>query len=85
LKRRHTHVDVADAAAPAMNDGTPELVELAKRLSHAQRCAFVLRDVLGFSTAETATLTGSSQVATRVHLHAARRRLRDLLLEEEEA
>jgi DNA-directed RNA polymerase specialized sigma24 family protein len=66
----------------ASSDGTTELIELAKRLSNAQRRAFVLRDVLGFSTRETAALTGSSEVATRVHLHAARRRLRELLLEE---
>ncbi len=49
----------------------------------AQRRAFVLRDVLGFSSRETATLVGSSEVAVRVNLHAARRRLRELVREAE--
>ena len=58
-----------------------ELMELAKRLSAAQRRAFVLRDVLGFSTKESASMTGSTEVAIRVHLHYARRRLREFLQE----
>jgi DNA-directed RNA polymerase specialized sigma24 family protein len=83
LKRPHSPMRDDVSEVVGSNDGTTELVELAKRLSNAQRRAFVLRDVLGFSTSETAALTGSSEVATRVHLHAARRRLRELILEEE--
>ncbi len=64
------------------NDGTSELMDLTKRLINAQKRAFVLRDVLGFSTRESAALAGSSEVAIRVHLHAARRRLQELLREE---
>ena len=57
-------------------------MELTRRLSNAQRRAFVLRDVLGFPTREAAELARSSEIAIRVHLHAARRRLRELLQEE---
>jgi DNA-directed RNA polymerase specialized sigma24 family protein len=82
LKRSHRPGGDAASEAVAPSDGTGELMELTRRLSNAQRRAFVLRDVLGFSTREAAELTGSSEVAIRVHLHAARRQLRALLQEE---
>ena len=72
----------AVSEAAASSDGTGELMELTRRLSNAQRRAFVLRDVLGFPTREAAALARSSEIAIRVHLHAARRRLRELLQEE---
>jgi RNA polymerase sigma-70 factor (ECF subfamily) len=59
----------------------PDLMELSRHLTLAQRKAFVLRDVFGYSTAESAELIGSSEVSVRVHLHAARRRLRGMLEE----
>ena len=40
-------------------------MELTKRLSNSQRRAFVLRDLLGFSTREAAQLVGSSEVAVQ--------------------
>jgi RNA polymerase sigma-70 factor (ECF subfamily) len=58
-----------------------EMMELVHTLSPAQRRAFVLRDLLGYPTSEAATLAGSSEVSVRVHLHAARRRLRTQLEE----
>ncbi len=82
LKPKHTLMSDPPSETMASNDGTSELMELTKRLTNAQRRAFVLRDVLSFSTSEAAALTGSSEVAIRVHLHAARRRLRELLQEE---
>lgn len=81
LKRARSRGDPA-AESVAAHDGTGELMELTRRLSNAQRRAFVLRDVLGYSTREAAELSGASEVAVRVHLHAARRRLRELLQEE---
>jgi RNA polymerase sigma factor (sigma-70 family) len=81
LKGRPTVV--APVAASHFDEGMEELMELCTSLSDAQRRAFVLRDVLGFSTKETADLVGSSEVSVRVHLHAARRRLRTMLEEVE--
>jgi len=59
-----------------------ELRELASHLTPAQRRAFVLRELLGFSTGETAQLVGSSEISVRVHLHTARRRLVEMMGEE---
>lgn len=58
-----------------------ELLLLVRVLTPRQRLAFVMRDALGFSSAETAALCGLSDVAVRVHLHAARRRLRQAIRE----
>jgi DNA-directed RNA polymerase specialized sigma24 family protein len=52
---------------------------MLRDLSPMQRGAFVLREVFGYDSSETASLLGSSEVAVRVHLHAARRRLRTFL------
>jgi DNA-directed RNA polymerase specialized sigma24 family protein len=62
-------------------DQDVELMDLTTHLTLAQRKAFVLRDVLGYTTAEASRLIGSSDVSVRVHLHAARRRLRAMLEE----
>jgi RNA polymerase sigma-70 factor (ECF subfamily) len=67
---------------PTDEGGMTELMELARRLSPAQRRAIVLRDVLGFSSRESATLMGTTEVAVRVHLHRARTRLRSMLKED---
>ncbi|HZD80632.1 MAG TPA: RNA polymerase sigma factor [Actinomycetota bacterium] len=69
--------------APQDGQGMMELLDLARSLTSAQRRAFALRDVLGFSSREAAKLMGTSEVAVRVHLHAAHRRLRALVLEAE--
>jgi DNA-directed RNA polymerase specialized sigma24 family protein len=45
-------------------------------LSPRQRGVFVLRDLLLFTTRETSKILGVSEVAVRVHLHAAHQRLR---------
>ena len=59
-----------------MPNGIAEILDLARSLTPSQRQAFILRDLFGYSTGEAADLLGSSEVAIRVHLHAARRRLR---------
>jgi RNA polymerase sigma-70 factor (ECF subfamily) len=62
-----------------------ELIELLRMLSPNQRGALVLRDLYGYPSAEAGRILGISEVAVRVHLHAARRRLRGLLEEVERA
>jgi len=61
---------------PAFEEELIDMMDLVAVLSPAQRRAFVLRELLGFSTSEAAGLLGSSEVSVRVHLHAARKRLR---------
>jgi RNA polymerase sigma-70 factor (ECF subfamily) len=46
-------------------------------LTPAQRAVLLLRDVLDYSTAETASSLGISEANVKVHLHRARRRMRD--------
>jgi RNA polymerase sigma factor (sigma-70 family) len=81
--RRSVSIEGLETATPADADGR-EILGHLDRLSPRQRRAFVLRDVLGYSTREAADLLGSSEVSVRVHLHAARRRLRDVLEREDE-
>jgi RNA polymerase sigma-70 factor (ECF subfamily) len=55
------------------------ILDLSARLSPGERAAFILRDVVGCDTRETAQLTGSSESAIRVQLFRARRKLARLL------
>jgi RNA polymerase sigma-70 factor, ECF subfamily len=92
LKRRRSLVALGrepiirsnpEAASLVQGEGVEELLELLRTITPNQRGAFVLRDVYGYSSRETAQLLGISEVAVRVHLHAARRRLRAQLQEVE--
>ena len=75
----HTRIE-----AP-LEEGIGEMLDLLRAMSPNQRAALVLRDVYGYSSRESAELLGISDVAVRVHLHAARRRLRSQLQEVERA
>jgi RNA polymerase sigma-70 factor (ECF subfamily) len=84
LARRTVELRAAESERPANPSGFQqemELMELSRRLSPNQRAVFVLRSVFGYSGRETARLLGLSEVAVRVHLHGAKRRLRDLIME----
>ena len=59
-----------------------DYLDLTEALSPSQRRVFILRDLMGYPGAETAALLGTSEIAVRVHLHAARKRLRGALEEE---
>jgi len=64
------------------------IVSVNRHLSPIQRTVFMLRDVLGYSIAETADLLETSDGAVKAALHRARRALsevREELLREEEA
>ena len=59
---------------------TREALEQAiAELPHAQRAAFLLRDVEGLTTAEAAAALGLSETNLKVRLHRARLRLRERL------
>lgn len=50
-----------------------------ERLSEQQRACFRLCDCEGFATAEAAEMLDIEEATVRVHLHRARRRLREVL------
>jgi RNA polymerase sigma-70 factor (ECF subfamily) len=75
-------------SAPAEDDVTMPielhgLMDALRELSLNQRTAVVLRHVHGLETAEVADRMGIARPTVRVHLHRARKRLADLLGNEE--
>ena len=72
--------------APETESPPPELtglVEALRSLSPNQRAAIVMRHVLDLDVAEIAHRMGTAAPTVRVHLHRARKRLRELLGSEE--
>jgi RNA polymerase sigma-70 factor (ECF subfamily) len=61
------------------------LGEALGRLSPKQRAAVILHHYAGYSLREVAVIIGSTASAVGVHLHRARRRLRQLLEEDHDA
>jgi RNA polymerase sigma-70 factor, ECF subfamily len=69
-----------DLEQAALDRDLREALEAAlHELSEPLRMVFVLRDMQGLSTAETAEMLGISQSAAKVRLHRARLQLRELL------
>jgi RNA polymerase sigma-70 factor (ECF subfamily) len=77
-RRRGAQVDVA--MPPPELAG---LTEALRKLSPNQRAAIVLRHVMDLDPDEIAHRMGIAQPTVRVHLHRARKRLRELLGAEE--
>ena len=64
----------------ALDSETREVIEQAiTQLPDTLRTVFVLREIEGYSTAETASMLDISVSAAKVRLHRARLRLRELL------
>ena len=59
------------------------LMEALRELSPNQRAAIVMRHVLDLEVAEIAKRMGTAAPTVRVHLHRGRKRLRELLGDEE--
>ena len=59
------------------------VMDALRELSPNQRAAVVLRHVHGLETAEVADRMGIARPTVRVHLYRARKRLADLLGDEE--
>jgi len=69
-----------DPAAAALNSELRATLEQAlMALPETLRIVFVLRDLQGLSTEETAAMLGLGESAVKVRLHRARLRLRELL------
>jgi RNA polymerase sigma factor (sigma-70 family) len=85
-RRRMVPLDVGVEVAALVPDTSPErLIDLVRalgRLSDRQRVAVVLADYAGWSHRQIAQLIGTTVATVGVHVHRARIRLRELLLED---
>jgi RNA polymerase sigma-70 factor (ECF subfamily) len=84
LAARRRTVDAPAERAFGMEEEVLELIETLKRLPTKQRAAVVLHHGAGYSTREVAAIIGSTSAAVRVHLSRGRRRLRELLKEDDD-
>ena len=72
------------SADPSPN-GLPDLFRALRELTPAQRAAVYLHYRVDLPVREVARVTGMSSAAVKVHLMRGRRRLRELLGEEDDA
>jgi RNA polymerase sigma factor (sigma-70 family) len=78
---------VASGAEPTveMMDSIVDLLRALGRLSPKQRASVVLADYAGYSHREIAVVLGTSVPTVAVHVHNARRRLREMLEVDDDA
>jgi RNA polymerase sigma-70 factor (ECF subfamily) len=76
-RRRTAYAQIE--VAHEMPEPAFDLIAALARLSPKQRAAAILHFYEGYTKAETAEIIGSTASAVGVHLNRARRRLRDLL------
>jgi RNA polymerase sigma factor (sigma-70 family) len=85
LERERRPAPKAPDPVPGVDPGEiTDVVRALARLSPRQRAAVLLCDLEGYSGPEAARLLGTSAATVGVHLFRARRRLRDLLRDEED-
>lgn len=82
-ERRRSEV-LGTAGSYEMEEPARDLVVALGALSERQRAAVVLHDGAGYPSKEVARIIGSTDVAVRVHLMRGRRRLRELLKEDDD-
>lgn len=82
--RRRTVETAASIGSYEMEEPARDLVVALGALSERQRASLVLHDAAGFTAREVAKIVGSTEAAVRVHLMRGRRRLRELLEDEED-
>ena len=68
-----------------MEEPARDLVVALGALSERQRASVVLHDGAGYPAREVARIVGSTEAAVRVHLMRGRRRLRELLKDDDDA
>lgn len=82
--RRRSDVLVSDGWYE-MEEPARDLVMALRSLSDRQRASVVLHDAAGYPAREVARIVGSTEAAVRVHLMRGRRRLRELLKDDDNA
>ena len=85
LKERRKSEVLGVAGSYEMEEPARDLVVALGTLSERQRTTVVLHDAAGYPAREVARIVGSTEAAGRVHLMRGRRRLRDLLGEDDDA
>lgn len=83
LAARRRTVESVSECGYGMEEEVVELIEALRRLPTKQRAAQVLHHGAGYPAREVAAIIGSTAAAVRVHLSRGRRRLRELLKEED--
>jgi RNA polymerase sigma-70 factor, ECF subfamily len=85
MKRRAAVSPLTDERSYEVSEPAWELIGALRTLPERQRVVLVLRYYAGYSVREIAEIVGSTAATVRVHLSRGRRRLRDLLEEEDDA
>jgi RNA polymerase sigma-70 factor (ECF subfamily) len=85
LKRRRRSDVLTTEGSYEMEVPARDLIVALGSLSERQRASVVLHDGAGYPAREVARILGSTEAAVRVHLMRGRRRLRDLLEDDEDA
>jgi RNA polymerase sigma-70 factor (ECF subfamily) len=80
--RRHVAV-AAETPSYELPEAVVDLVRALRQLPTSQRGAVVLHHMLDLPVAEVALILGTSRSAVTVHLHRGRRRLREILGDED--
>jgi RNA polymerase sigma factor (sigma-70 family) len=83
LQRRGRQIPNVPDAAAEMPIDTVDLVKALATLTPKQRGSIVLHHYAGYSAEETASILGSTAAAVGVHLARGRKRLRELLGEDD--
>jgi RNA polymerase sigma-70 factor, ECF subfamily len=83
LKERRRFAPPSTDARYELEEPARELVSALRQLSEKQRLSVVLHHAAGYPVREVAEILESTPAAVRVHLSRGRRRLRELLKEEE--
>jgi RNA polymerase sigma factor (sigma-70 family) len=83
LKERGRHAHLADVHRVDPNEGVDRVLVALQGLPLNQRAAILLRFYAGYSTDDVARMIGCGRATVRVHLSRGRRRLRELLEEED--
>jgi RNA polymerase sigma-70 factor (ECF subfamily) len=83
-ERRRSDVLLGDGSYE-MEEPARDLVVALRSLSERQRASVVLHDAAGYPAREVARIVGSTEAAVRVHLMRGRRRLTELLKDDDHA
>jgi RNA polymerase sigma-70 factor, ECF subfamily len=83
-RRRKESSDVPELAVEVSSNGLGDLLGALRELSPAQRAAVYLHYRADLPVRDVAKLLGMSSASVKVHLMRGRRRLRELLGEEDE-
>ena len=83
LKRRRKSDVLTTEGSYEMEEPARDLIAALGALSERQRASVVLHDGAGYTAREVARIVNSTDAAIRVHLMRGRRRLRDLLKDDD--